>query len=404
MDRADLPEDSGRQHDGLHFPAVGFSGVPGAFCAVRELVAAPCGDPHRADDAFFGHRRCFLPRRRQQRFHANQFDRAGRFGLQKRDFDRGVRPRKANPGRHGSRLRGAGGLPVAVAADSDDLAGFHHGRDSVGAFHRRRFGDAPRHRRSGFLRHAGRDGLRLDAYASLLRCDPRLCGTSRSQEASEDARSGTLSREVGGGLILMHTRAKQIERRVVAIVSAASLSLLLAACSVGPKYKAPQPADAQFHAADSQLVALQPFDPSWWKQFEDPVLDDLMQKTLTANTTIRIARARLAESRAAYDVRKFDRYPTVTADGTYTYAKESIPGFYDQPITVNTFHSGFDAFWEIDVFGRVRHNVNAARNDEEAFQADLQDVRVSVAAELARNYFELRGAQWRLAVAQRSLE
>src|SRR5271156_6325852 len=193
-------------------------------------------------------------------------------------------------------------------------------------------------------------------------------------------------------------------RRAGAVLAAIALSLALVACSVGPKSKAPQPADAQFRAADAHLVAQQPFAATWWKQFEDPVLDDLMDKTLAANNSIRIARARLAESRAAYDVRKFDRYPTVTADGTYTYAKETIPGFYEQPITVNTFHSGFDAFWEIDVFGRVRHNVAAARSDEQAFEADLQDVRVSVAAELARNYFELRGAQWRLAVAQRSLE
>src|SRR3981189_3603602 len=95
----------------------------------------------------------------------------------------------------------------------------------------------------------------------------------------------------------------------------------------GPHYKAPQPAAVTYHAADPQLVTDAPFDPRWWKQFEDPVLDSLIQRSLTANTSIRIAQGRLAESRAVFDERKFDRYPTVPADATYTYAKQQIPGF-----------------------------------------------------------------------------
>src|ERR1700745_887457 len=114
-------------------------------------------------------------------------------------------------------------------------------------------------------------------------------------------------------------------------------------CAVGPHYKGPPPAAVASHAADPQLVTEAPFDPRWWKQFEDPVLDSLMQKSLAANTTIRIARARLAQSRAVLDERKFDRYPTVPADATYSYAKEQIPGFFDKPTTINTFRSGFDA-------------------------------------------------------------
>src|SRR5260370_5001685 len=80
-----------------------------------------------------------------------------------------------------------------------------------------------------------------------------------------------------------------------------------------------------------------------------------------------------------------------------------MPGFFNDPATRNTFRSGFDASWEIYLFGRVRHGVSAARGDNQAVEADLHDVEVSVVAELARNYFELRGAQWRLAVAERSL-
>jgi len=113
--------------------------------------------------------------------------------------------------------------------------------------------------------------------------------------------------------------------------------IALSGCAVGPHYKAPQPAAATYHAADPQLVTQEPFDPKWWKQFDDSVLDSLVQKSITANTTIRIAQARLAESRAVYDERKLDRYPTVPADASYTYAKQQIPGFFDKPSTINTF-------------------------------------------------------------------
>jgi len=179
--------------------------------------------------------------------------------------------------------------------------------------------------------------------------------------------------------------------------------LLAGGCSVGPHYKAPQPAEVKFHAADPNLENEAPFDARWWKQFEDPVLDSLVDRSLKSNNSIRIARARLAESRAVFDERKRDRYPTVPVTASYQYSKEQIPGFGDQRRNINTFTTGFDAFWEADLFGRVSHGIAAARADNQAFEADLHDVQVSVVAELARNYFELRGAQWRLAVAERSL-
>lgn len=179
--------------------------------------------------------------------------------------------------------------------------------------------------------------------------------------------------------------------------------LLLGGCSVGPHYKAPQPTGVKFHSADPNLETEAPLDARWWKQFEDPVLDSLVDRTLVSNNSIRIARARLAESRAVYDERKRNRYPTVPVTASYQYSKEQVPGFGDQRRTINTFTSGFDAFWEADLFGRVSHGIAAARADNQASEADLHDVQVSVVAELARNYFELRGAQWRLAVAERSL-
>jgi len=179
--------------------------------------------------------------------------------------------------------------------------------------------------------------------------------------------------------------------------------LLATGCAVGPHYKSPKPDAVKFHAADANLVTEQPFNTRWWNQFEDPILDSLVDRSLASNNGIRIARARLAESRAIFDERKLDRYPTVPVDASYQHSKEQIPGFGDQRRTINSFTAGFDAFWEADLFGRVSHGIAATRADNQAVEADLHDVQVSVVSELARNYFELRGAQWRLAVADRSL-
>jgi multidrug efflux system outer membrane protein len=179
--------------------------------------------------------------------------------------------------------------------------------------------------------------------------------------------------------------------------------LLASGCAVGPHYKSPQPAAVKYHAAAANLETEAPFDARWWKQFEDPVLDSLVDRSLASNNGIRIARARLAESRAIFDERKLDRFPTVPVAASYQHSKQQIPGFGDERRTINNFTAGFDAFWEADLFGRVSHGIAAARADNQAFEADLHDVQVSVVSELARNYFELRGAQWRLAVAERSL-
>src|SRR5262249_39659744 len=119
----------------------------------------------------------------------------------------------------------------------------------------------------------------------------------------------------------MRTRAP-----IIALLAA----LVLAGCSVGPRYKAPQPAAVKFHAADPNLLVEAPLDAHWWNEFEDPVLDSLLNRALAANNTIRIARARLAESRAVFDERKLDRVPTVTVEASYQYSKQQIPGFGDE--------------------------------------------------------------------------
>jgi multidrug efflux system outer membrane protein len=151
------------------------------------------------------------------------------------------------------------------------------------------------------------------------------------------------------------------------------------------------------------LVVEQAFDQRWWGQFDDPVLDDLVTRALGTNHDVRIAVARVDQARAYFDDVALDRFPTATAGGSVDRREQAIPGFTDRPRTVTTYQVGFDAFWELDVFGRIRSAVREAAATAESFEADVDDVRVSVAAEVARNYFEMRGLQQQLAVAERSL-
>ena len=145
-------------------------------------------------------------------------------------------------------------------------------------------------------------------------------------------------------------------------------------------------------------------DTSWWQQFDDPVLDQLETQARDANPDVRVAIARYDQARAAFSDVALDRYPIVTADASLDKRKEVIPGFSDKPVAITTYRAGFDAFWELDFFGRIRSEVRAARANAESYRESLADIRIVVAAEIARHYFELRGWQQRLAVAERNLE
>jgi multidrug efflux system outer membrane protein len=182
-----------------------------------------------------------------------------------------------------------------------------------------------------------------------------------------------------------------------------TLALLLAGCAVRPPYVPPTVKPVALQNVDPALLTETSFDLRWWEQFEDPVLDELVSRTLAANHDVRMAVARVDQARAVFDDVALDRFPTAVVGATADLREETIPGFSESPRRLTTYRVGFDAFWEIDVFGRIRSQVRAAAATAEGFEADLDDIRVSVAAEVARNYFEVRGFQQQLAVAERSL-
>jgi multidrug efflux system outer membrane protein len=171
---------------------------------------------------------------------------------------------------------------------------------------------------------------------------------------------------------------------------------------VGPNYQRPDtPVDAHFaNAVEPGYSETDPVE-QYWLGFADPVLTELVSDALAHNKDLAVATANLMAARAAKRLAGFDQYPTVTLSGSYTHvldSQEQLPGVDMHDREFNVAQAGFDGLWELDLFGRVRRNVEAARADVGASVATLQDARVSVIAEVARDYFILRGLQDQLAL------
>src|SRR5688572_13265907 len=182
-----------------------------------------------------------------------------------------------------------------------------------------------------------------------------------------------------------------------------SIAALVSACAVGPDYETPTTAATPFVGAQPAGVAEQPFEAAWWEQFQDPVLDALIERALTDDLDLKIALARVEEARAYFGAARRDRWPGVSTEAARSRSNQQQPGFTDERVEIDSYDAGFSTLWELDLFGRVRRGVQAAGADAEAAVADLRDAQVLVAAEVARNYVELRGAQKRLRVAQTNL-
>src|SRR5882672_6651322 len=192
------------------------------------------------------------------------------------------------------------------------------------------------------------------------------------------------------------------------LAAASALAVFATSCAVGPNYKRPQTAVADSFAnnptnvasADDAALA------TWWKSFNDQKLDRLVDRAIANNHDVRIATANLKEARALRRLTTFDLAPTVQANAGYAnslLSKAAAPPNTPRSAREGELYdAGFDATWELDLFGRVRRSVQAAGAQAAAVEATRLDVLVSVTSEIARNYFELRGLQNQLAVARRN--
>ncbi len=190
----------------------------------------------------------------------------------------------------------------------------------------------------------------------------------------------------------------------------AALAGVLAGCTVGPDYVAPTAAlPSGFTETAGPDGAPMPAN-AWWKAFGDATLDQLMAEAQQSAPALAEARARLREVRALQGIAVSAEYPTADAGAGYDHTRGSAnvpigvpPGGLGPGEYGNLWQAGFDASWEVDLFGGRRRAVESADAAYEAAVADRADVELSLLAEVARNYMELRGAQRQLAVAQENL-
>ncbi|HLZ55031.1 MAG TPA: efflux transporter outer membrane subunit [Verrucomicrobiae bacterium] len=149
----------------------------------------------------------------------------------------------------------------------------------------------------------------------------------------------------------------------------------------------------------------------WWKNFHDPELDSLIARAVQSNLDLKIAQARVREARAEYGIAVGNLWPTVDASGSYARQRQSknqpvlssLPMPPGVPFENNVYQAGFDASWEIDVFGGKRRAVESAKAQVAAAQFGEGDVLVTLLGDVARNYVEARGYQRQLEIARENI-
>lgn len=211
--------------------------------------------------------------------------------------------------------------------------------------------------------------------------------------------------------------ARNATAGIVAIAWACAIAgagAILAACAVGPDYRpsAPKAPAAWVSQGSDGLTDKASTPASWWASFNDSELDSLIERAVKSNLDLRVAEARLRQARAVRGGSAADLWPAFSADASADRAKQSehqpligsLPLPPSFPFEYSVYQAGFDASWEIDVFGGKRRALEASTADWQAAIEARNDALVSLLAEVARNYVELRGTQQRLSIARRNLK
>jgi multidrug efflux system outer membrane protein len=197
------------------------------------------------------------------------------------------------------------------------------------------------------------------------------------------------------------------------LMMASALAFCVAGCMVGPNYQPPRapnvpPAWAGVTepraAAPSVATPGPPRVTAWWRTFNDPQLTALVDEALAANLDVQLAGARLRQARAARGIAAGGLWPTLDTSASYQRARLSVGSTSAFQEEQNVYQTGFDAAWELDLFGGIRRNVEAATATIQAAQAGLHDAQVSLTAEVALNYVQLRGFQQQIVIAQQNLQ
>jgi outer membrane protein TolC len=178
--------------------------------------------------------------------------------------------------------------------------------------------------------------------------------------------------------------------------------MLLAGCTVGPNFVKPDAAvpktwctsACEAIGSEPSRVSSQPVTSAWWTSFNDPELVKLEDAVAGANLDLKVASLRLAESRATRTITAADKYPSVEANADVKRAQASAngvlgaltPGLGDDTAPINVYEAGFDASWELDLWGQVSRQVEAADASVEIQGDERRGLLLSTMAEVARDY------------------
>lgn len=204
---------------------------------------------------------------------------------------------------------------------------------------------------------------------------------------------------------MMNTRLNLIRQGLKLCLSTSIVLALVSCTPVGPDYQQPEikvPKD--FYNVSGTVILPSKIESTWWQGFNDNTLNWLISDGYRSNLDLKQATANLEEAKALRFQNQLDLYPTVTVSASQKYLQRSKGLFGSRFPGFNLLNTGFDATWELDFFGRIRRSIEASTYEVEALEAQRRDVMVSVSAELARNYFDLRGTQNRLEVARKNAE
>jgi len=179
--------------------------------------------------------------------------------------------------------------------------------------------------------------------------------------------------------------------------------VLIAGCKVGPNFHPPQtPVPPAWVGPVAPEPAPEQDLARWWTLFNDPTLTSLIERAVISNLDVQVAEARIRQARASRGIAAGGLGPTINAAGSFR--RSQAPGVAGTagPIS-NQYQAGFDAAWELDFFGGVRRNVEAAQADLQAAIEARRDTLVTLTSEVALNYIDLRAFQEQIAIARRNL-
>lgn len=222
---------------------------------------------------------------------------------------------------------------------------------------------------------------------------------------------------------LTNTQASRFGLLILAATMLGGCAQLL--LRVGPDYEAPELSlpsrwSVELAAGNEQLEMDATLSLAcWWRQLGDPQLDKLIDEALAGSLDLRLAQARLRQARASREQAVSGLFPSLSAStgasrsknaaGINTQSAGTTFGTANGATGINTqsartlYDAGFDASWEIDIFGGTRRGIEAATADQAASEASLNNTRVSLLAEVAQNYVEVRSYQRRAAIARDNL-